>query len=133
MEFQWGSFFTFLIILILCCGMTDNMLFHIWGHSFPEYISINIKPTANITKGKRVMFRKSVALLLLLSFLASWPLTAAAEDAVPEKEGYILDFSTEFNGGSLNTEYWLPAYLPHCTASMEGSAALCPAFFTLFR
>ncbi len=74
-------------------------------------------------KGKRTMFRKSVALLLILSLLAGLPLTASAEDTVPGKEGYILDFSTEFNEGSLNAEYWLPAYLPHCTASMEGSAA----------
>ncbi len=45
------------------------------------------------------------------------------EDSVPEKEGYVLDFSTEFNDSDLETEYWLPQYLPHCTANTAGSSA----------
>jgi len=46
-----------------------------------------------------------------------------AENGVPEKEGYVLDFSTEFNDGKLNTDYWLPQYLPHCTGSTDGASA----------
>ena len=45
------------------------------------------------------------------------------KDSVPEKEGYVLDFSTEFNDSDLETEYWLPQYLPHCTANTAGSSA----------
>lgn len=45
------------------------------------------------------------------------------ENGIPEKEGYILDFSTEFNDGKLDTQFWLPKYLPHCTASTEGASA----------
>ncbi|MBR4051241.1 MAG: glycoside hydrolase family 16 protein [Clostridia bacterium] len=69
------------------------------------------------------MYRKSMALLLALIMLVGSPLGASAEDSVPEKEGYVLDFSTEFNYGDLDTEYWLPQYLPHCTANTAGSSA----------
>ncbi len=69
------------------------------------------------------MFRKSIAFSLVLTMLLGLPSVAYAEECVPEKEGYVLDFSTEFNDGNLNTEYWLPQYLPHCTANTEGSSA----------
>lgn len=69
------------------------------------------------------MFRKSIVFLLVLTMLLSLPSVAYAEENIPEKEGYVLDFSTEFNDGKLNTEYWLPQYLPHCTANTEGSSA----------
>ena len=69
------------------------------------------------------MFKKSVVFLLVLTVLISFPSGAYAEESIPEKDGYVLDFSTEFNGGSLNTEYWLPQYLPHCTANTEGACA----------
>ena len=69
------------------------------------------------------MFRKSMVFLLVLAILIGLPSGAYAEESVPEKEGYVLDFSTEFNDGKLNTEYWLPQYLPHCTANTEGSTA----------
>lgn len=44
-------------------------------------------------------------------------------DSVPKKEGYVLDFSSEFDDNHLNLEYWLPKYLPHCTTNSEGSSA----------
>ena len=69
------------------------------------------------------MFRKSIVFLLVLVILAALPSVASAEANIPEKEGYVLDFSTEFNDDKLNSEYWLPQYLPHCTANTEGSSA----------
>lgn len=45
------------------------------------------------------------------------------ENGVPEEEGYVLDFSTEFNDGKLDEEYWLAQYLPHCTTNTAGSSA----------
>ena len=69
------------------------------------------------------MSGKIRALLLALTILAVIPQTAYVETAVPEKEGYVLDFSAEFGEDSLNTAYWLPQYLPHCTTSDAGAAA----------
>ena len=69
------------------------------------------------------MFRKSLVFLLVLTMLIGLPSVAYAEESVPKKDGYVLDFSTEFNDGNLNTEYWLPQYLPHCTTNTEGSSA----------
>ena len=69
------------------------------------------------------MSPKTRALLLALTILAGIPQTEHAETAVPEKEGYVLDFSAEFSEDGLNTEYWLPQYLPHCTTSDAGAAA----------
>lgn len=69
------------------------------------------------------MFRKSIVFLLVLAILICLPSVASAEESAPEKEGYVLDFSTEFNDGNLNTEYWLPQYLPHCTTNTVGSTA----------
>lgn len=37
-----------------------------------------------------------------------------------EKEGYVLDWHDEFDGTELDTEKWLPQYLPHNTSSAEG-------------
>ena len=54
------------------------------------------------------MFRKSMVFLLVLTMLIGLPSVAYAEESVPKKDGYVLDFSTEFNDGNLNTEYWLP-------------------------
>ena len=68
------------------------------------------------------MCKKITALLLALTMLVALPLVTSAEENVPEKEGYVLDFSTEFND-ELNTKYWLPQYLPHCTTNTEGSSA----------
>ncbi len=68
------------------------------------------------------MCKKITALLLALTIFIALPLGTSAEESVPEKEGYVLDFSTEFND-ELNTEYWLPQYLPHCTTNTEGSSA----------
>lgn len=69
------------------------------------------------------MFRKSIVSFLVLSMLVGSSSGAFAEDDIAEKEGYVLDFSTEFNDSELNTEYWLPQYLPHCTTNIEGSSA----------
>lgn len=69
------------------------------------------------------MHRNFFALLLALIMLIILPLGVSAENSSSQKEGYILDFSTEFNNEKLNTEYWLPQYLPHCTTSTEGASA----------
>ncbi|MCH5198592.1 MAG: glycoside hydrolase family 16 protein [Oscillospiraceae bacterium] len=45
------------------------------------------------------------------------------DDTIPEKEGYVIDFSSEFNDDILDIEYWLPQYLPHCTPNIAGSSA----------
>lgn len=37
-----------------------------------------------------------------------------------EKEGYVLDWHDEFDGTELDSEKWLPQYLPHNTSSAEG-------------
>jgi len=50
------------------------------------------------------MFRKSMVFLLVLTMLVGLSSGAYAEESVPEKEGYVLVFSTEFNDGNLNTE-----------------------------
>lgn len=78
------------------------------------------------------MNRKKISLLLALTMLigsllggcgVSSPEESDLENGVPEKEGYVLDFSTEFNDGKLDTESWLPQYLPHCTTNTAGSSA----------
>ena len=78
------------------------------------------------------MNRKKISLLLAITVLVSSLLSGcgvkpADENSVgngaPEKEGYVLDFSSEFNEGKLDEEHWLPQYLPHCTGSTEGSSA----------
>ena len=42
---------------------------------------------------------------------------------LPEKEGYVLDWHDEFDGTKLDTEKWLPEFLPHNTPIVEGSKA----------
>lgn len=46
-----------------------------------------------------------------------------ADDTIPEKEGYVLDFHDEFNGDSLDTSKWTDYYLPHWTANPENAKA----------
>ncbi|MEU4724393.1 RICIN domain-containing protein [Nonomuraea dietziae] len=41
----------------------------------------------------------------------------------PSKTGYTLDFQEEFDGTSLDTNKWLPYYLPHCTSNRENAKA----------
>ena len=78
------------------------------------------------------MNRKKISFLLALTMLVVTLLGGCGtnpaeesdlENGVPEKEGYVLDFSTEFNDGKLDEEYWLAQYLPHCTTSIAGSSA----------
>ena len=69
------------------------------------------------------MFKRITAFLLVLTALMALPQTASAEETVPEKEGFVLDFSTEFNFGSFPAASWLPQYFPHSTTSEEGAAA----------
>ena len=78
------------------------------------------------------MNRKKISLLLALTMLvvsllggcgANPAEDSLVENGVPEKEGYALDFSTEFNDGKLDEEYWLAQYLPHCTTNTAGSSA----------
>ena len=79
------------------------------------------------------MLKRNMSFLIVLILLLSpvfntaenYTIIAFAEqtDEIPEKEGYVLDFSSEFNNGCLNTDYWLAQYLPHCTAVSAGSAA----------
>ena len=74
-------------------------------------------------KGKQEMLRKFASFMLAFIILFGSASVAYADDGVPEKEGYVLDFSAEFDGDELNTEHWLPQYLPHCTSNEIGSAA----------
>ena len=78
------------------------------------------------------MNRKKISLLLALTMLVVSLLGGCGanpaedsnlENGAPEKEGYVLDFSTEFNDGKLDEEYWLAQYLPHCTTNTAGSSA----------
>ena len=78
------------------------------------------------------MNRKKISLLLALTMLVVSLLGGCGanpaedsnlENGVPEKEGYVLDFSTEFNDGKLDEEYWLAQYLPHCTTNTAGSSS----------
>ena len=78
------------------------------------------------------MNRKKIFLFFAITMLSGWLLVgcsvkpadeSSVENGVPEKEGYVLDFSTEFNEGKLDEEHWLAQYLPHCTGSAEGSSA----------
>ena len=76
------------------------------------------------------MNRKKIALLLVLTMLVCSLLGGCGVkpeestlNEAPEKEGYVLDFSTEFNDGKLDEEYWLAQYLPHCTTNTAGSSA----------
>ena len=43
--------------------------------------------------------------------------------ALPEKEGYVLDWHDEFDGTELDTKKWLTEFLPHNTPVAEGSKA----------
>ena len=61
------------------------------------------------------MNRKKISLLLAITVLISSLLTgcgvktsdeSSTLNGAPEKEGYVLDFSTEFNDGKLDTESW---------------------------
>lgn len=40
-----------------------------------------------------------------------------------DKEGYVLDFSEEFNGDSLDSTKWTDYYLPHWTSNPENAKA----------
>ncbi len=46
-----------------------------------------------------------------------------------EKEGYVLDISDEFNGTELNTDVWLPYYMPHWTAPEDEELARANYYF----
>lgn len=45
------------------------------------------------------------------------------ESIVPAKEGYILDWSDEFDGTELDSKKWLAEYLPHATLTSIGKKA----------
>ena len=51
--------------------------------------------------------------ILIVSLLGGCGVTPKDETSddkgSPEKDGYVLDFSTEFNDGKLDTELWLPS------------------------
>lgn len=46
-----------------------------------------------------------------------------AEEVIPEKEGYTLDFHDEFNGDSLDKSKWTDYYLPHWSKNPETAKA----------
>lgn len=71
-------------------------------------------------KAKGLSFAVSIAVLLSLPIGS--PSTILASDSVPQKEGYYLDWHDEFDGNTLDTDKWLPQYLPHATDSPEGAA-----------
>ncbi len=73
------------------------------------------------------MLRRNTAILIAFVLLLGTVLNASAfedkKDEIPSKEGYVLDFSSEFDSDTLNTDSWLAQYLPHCTADSAGSSA----------
>ena len=73
-------------------------------------------------------FLRTLGLGIAALFLAGTVAVPAANavetpDAGPTKAGYTLDFNEEFSGTSLDTETWLPYYLPHWASDRESSAA----------
>ncbi|WP_326739428.1 glycoside hydrolase family 16 protein [Streptomyces sp. NBC_01022] len=65
------------------------------------------------------------ATLGALGTLAAAPAASAADfPANPtDRPGYTLDFQEEFSGSSLDTDKWLPYYLPHWTSDREKAKA----------
>lgn len=65
------------------------------------------------------------AALGALGMLTGAPAASAADfPANPvAKPGYTLDFQEEFNGTSLDTDKWLPYYLPHWASDREKAKA----------
>ncbi|MEC0228532.1 family 16 glycosylhydrolase [Paenibacillus alba] len=74
-----------------------------------------------------LQFKKVLRLSLVLSFLLAMlaPQVFAADfPANPTtKTGYSLDFQEEFNSPTLDTNKWLPYYLPHWTSDKSKAAA----------
>ncbi|WP_051844597.1 glycoside hydrolase family 16 protein [Streptomyces globisporus] len=63
---------------------------------------------------------------VLVTAGALLPTAAYAADTPPNpstKPGYTLDFQEEFNGTSLDTNKWLPSYLPHWTSTPRNAQA----------
>ncbi|GAA2738230.1 family 16 glycosylhydrolase [Actinocorallia aurantiaca] len=69
----------------------------------------------------------ALAAPLLAVTLATIPAAPAHADDTPpsplDKPGYTLDFSEEFDGTTLDTDRWLPYYLPHWTSEREKAKA----------
>ncbi|MEU1425310.1 family 16 glycosylhydrolase [Kitasatospora sp. NPDC005751] len=68
----------------------------------------------------------TAALSVVLATVLVLPTTAQAADFPPNpttKSGYTLDFDEEFDGSTLNTNKWLPSYLPHWTSTPQNAQA----------
>ena len=61
------------------------------------------------------MVGKGISVIVLIGVVFSATLSQGADvPANPlEKPGWTLDFHDEFDGPTLNTNVWLPYYLPH--------------------
>ncbi|MBC6451030.1 glycoside hydrolase family 16 protein [Actinokineospora xionganensis] len=74
----------------------------------------------------RLRLRAAVIVAVVGCALPGVGSTAQAADFPPNpttKSGYTLDFQEEFSGTSLDTNRWLPYYLPHWTADREKAKA----------
>ncbi|MGM0209337.1 hypothetical protein IGI96_003863 [Enterococcus sp. DIV0421] len=61
-----------------------------------------------VTKMNKLFFSFAISIVLL-----GVGMTADAAEAIPEKEGYRLDFYDEFNGPELDQSKWIDRYLEH--------------------
>lgn len=66
---------------------------------------------------------KKLAISLFSVLLFSSGVVVQAEENVPQKEGYYLDFHDEFNGDSLDRSKWTDYYLPHWASNPENAKA----------
>lgn len=64
-----------------------------------------------------------LAISLFSVLLFSSGVVVQAEENVPQKEGYYLDFHDEFNGDSLDRSKWTDYYLPHWASNPENAKA----------
>lgn len=58
-----------------------------------------------------------------MSMICGASLVSRADEAIPEKPGYTLDFHDEFNGESLDKSKWVDYYLPHWSRDKETTKA----------
>ncbi|WP_068775041.1 glycoside hydrolase family 16 protein [Paenibacillus sp. FJAT-26967] len=72
--------------------------------------------------------RRTAGLISVMGLaLGTWTAGEAAAADFPAnpttKSGYTLDFQEEFNSATLDTQKWLPYYLPHWTSDRTKAAA----------
>ncbi|MET7760328.1 glycoside hydrolase family 16 protein [Streptomyces sp. NPDC005389] len=85
-----------------------------------------VQPPAISTGARWATPRRAIALTVTTTALLLPSVQAFAADTPPNpttKSGYTLDFQEEFDGGTLDTNKWLPSYLPHWTSTPENAKA----------